>query len=141
MPDILDNTQQQNNQQLLQQYLREDRVLAWKQALREQGLSVKLLGALQYAPIEPLTVSQVLQTPLKRLIDAQLLITDNQTLIMIWIGQHKPEILRAELEAIDGARYFSQRDLLNKMTAEYRGQAQLMLYVGIGLIILLLLAR
>ena len=140
-PWLLSVQQQQNNHQLLQQYLSDDRILAWKQALREQGLSVKLLGDLKYPPIEPLTASQVLQTPVKRLIETQLLVTDSQTLMMIWIGQHEPEILRSELETIDGVRYFSQRDLINKMTAEYRNHAQLMLYGGIGLIVLLLLVR
>ena len=140
-PWLLSAQQQLRNQQLLQQYLNEQNLQIWQQALQDQGLSISRLGDLQYPAIEPLTVEKVLQTPIKKLIDTQLLITDSQTLIMIWIGQHKPEILRTELAAIDDAQYFSQRDLLNNMTAQYQEQAQVMLFIGIGLIVLLLLAR
>lgn len=140
-PWLLSAQQQQKNQRLLHQYLTEDRIQAWKQALQKQGLSVPGLGSLKYPLIDPLTVQQVLRTPVKRLIDTQLLVSDSQTLIMIWIGQHNPELLRSEMQAIDGAQYFSQRDLLNKTTAEYRDQAQTMLYGGIVLILLLLMAR
>jgi len=140
-PWILSAQQQQSNQQLLHNYLTEDRILTWRQALLEIGLSVQRLGKLEYPPIEPLTVKQVLQTPVKRLIDTQLLVTEYQTLIIIWIGQHQPEILQTALQTVNGAQYFSQRDLLNNMAAKYRDQTQMMLFAGIGLIVLLLLVR
>jgi len=140
-PWLLSAQQQRNNQRLLQQYLTDDKKQAWKRALHKQGLSILHLGRLEYPITKPLTVQQVFDTPVKRLIDTQLLVTDRQTLIMIWIGQHTPEILRAELQLIDDAQYFSQRDLLNKMTKEYQNQTQIMLYAGLGLIVLLLLIR
>ncbi len=140
-PWLLSTQQQQINQSVLQQYLTEDRILMWRKALLENGLSEQRLGKLTYAPVEPLTVDKVLQTPVKRLIDTQLLVTENQTLILIWIGQHQPEILRTALQTVSGAQYFSQRDVLNNMAAKYRDQAQLMLFAGIGLIVLLLLSR
>ena len=117
-PWVLSAQQQLSNQQLLQHYVTEDRMLTWRQALLENGLSVQRLGKLEYPPIEPLTVEQVLQTPVKRLIDTQLLVTENQTLIIIWIGQHRPEILQTALQTVNGAQYFSQRDLLNNMAAK-----------------------
>lgn len=140
-PWLLSIQQQLSNQQLLQQHLSTENLQIWQQALQEQGLSIKRLGNLHYPAIEPLTVEQIAQTPIKRLIDTQMLVTDSQTLIMIWIGQHKPEVLHSELANLDGAQYFSQRDLLNNMTAQYQEQAQTMLFIGIGLIVLLLLTR
>ena len=140
-PWLLSAQQQQHNQQLLQQFLTEDHEQVWQQALQKQGLSVQRLGKLKYPAVEPLTEQKLLQTSVKRLIDTQLLITENQTLIMIWIGQHEPEVLRSALAAIDDAQYFSQRDLLNKMTVDYQEQAQVMLSIGIAIIILLLFVR
>ena len=140
-PWILSEQLQQQNQHWFNQRLTEQVKANWKNALATQGLSVAKLGDLNYPLAEPLYFQEVLGSPVRRLLDSQFVIGAKQTLIMIWIAEHQPEALRAAFAEIEGAQYFSQRDLLNRMATDYRDRAQTMLFVGISVIILLLLLR
>jgi predicted exporter len=130
--------QQQINADLLRRHLNEATTAAWQKALSEQGLSVERLGKLDYPDVKPLTAQQVLASPLKRLIDNQIAVSPGKVLITIWLGEHNPEALIAALAAIDGVRYFSQRDLLNRMTAQYTERASILAAVGMAAIFALL---
>ena len=86
-------------------------------------------------------MQQALASPAKYLLENQLIITESQTLLMIWIAQHDPAVLRKVFNGIPGVTYFSQRDLLNQMAADYQSRAQLTLQIGLVIILLLLLFR
>lgn len=140
-PWLLSTQQQQHNKTQLQSYLSTENQLLWQQALKQQGLSVKHLGQLNYAPVKPITLNQVLATPVKKLIDSRIIIGKQQVIIMIWLAEHQPEAIEKALANIKGAQYFSQRDMLNNMTRDYTDRAQALLSIGLALIILLLLSR
>lgn len=140
-PWLLSAQKQQLNQSLLQQRLTNENRLHWQQALKQQGLSVKRLGQLNY-PLKPaLTLEQVLETPVKKLIDSRIVIGKNQAIIMVWLADHQPIAVKKALENIEGAQYFSQRDMLNNMTQDYTNRAKILLSAGLALIILLLIVR
>lgn len=140
-PWLLSTKQQQQNQLLLQQYLTSDNRLRWQQALKQQGLSVKRLGYLNYAIDKGLTLQKVLDTPAKKMIDSRVIVGESQTVIMIWLADHQPEAVRSALEKIDNAQYFSQRDMLNHMTQDYTQRAQKLLMIGLAVIMLVMFVR
>lgn len=140
-PWLLSAQQQQRNQALFQDYLTDDNRQLWQQALREQGLSIERLGRFGYHKQDALTLEQVFETPVKRLIDSRIISTERQTVVMIWLAEHKPEALRTALATIEDARYFSQRDMLNDMTRDYTERARILLAVGLFIIVLLLAVR
>jgi len=140
-PWLLSSHQQQLNQSLLQKYLTADNQKLWEHALKKQGLSVKSLGTFPYTESKALTLDQVFKTPIKKLIDSRIITTGQQTIIIIWLGQHQPEAIQKALETIEDVQYFSQRDMLNNMTKDYTNRAKKLLSIGLFLIILLLLVR
>ena len=140
-PWLLSQRQQRSNQQLLAAGLTDEVRSDWRQALRKQDLSVRRLGELSYPERPPLQLRQVLDSPVGRLIDSQIVQGEHKTLIIIWIGAHDPEILRQRFAGIDSARYFSQRDLLNRMAGDYLQRAKKMLLLGLTVIFLLLWLR
>jgi predicted exporter len=140
-PWLLSARQQQYNQQLLNSMLDETVQQRWRKALADQGLSVSRLGMLDYAERKPLTIQKVLNTPIRRMLDSQIITTKEQTLLMIWIAEHNPEAVRAAFAEIESAQYFSQKDLLNQMAEDYQQRAQNMLLIGLLVIVLMLLLR
>lgn len=137
-PWLLSQKQQQTNADLLRQRLNDATLHAWEKALNEQGLSVERLGKLDYPAAEPLTAQQVLASPLQHLIDNQLAINSGKALLTIWLGEHDAGALQAALSGIDGVRYFSQRDLLNRLTAQYTERASILAAIGMAVIFSLL---
>ena len=140
-PWLLSAKQQLENQKILQVRLNDDVKSNWDKQLTEQGLSVKRLGQLNYAEAPPLKLSEVLDSPVKRLIENQIVVTNQQVLIMIWLAKHQPEALQTAFADVPNVQYFSQRDLLNSMANYYQERAQVSLTVGIIVIVLLLLVR
>ncbi|MGH6819506.1 MAG: hypothetical protein ACREDU_01430, partial [Methylocella sp.] len=137
-PWLLSQRQQEINAGLLRRRLNEATVRDWRSALNEQGLSVERLGKLDYATVEPLTPDQVLASPLRHLIDSQIAINPGKVLITIWLGKHDVDALQAKLAGIEGVTYFSQRDLLNRLTVAYTERASLLAAAGIALVFTLL---
>ena len=140
-PWLLSADKQQINQALLQRYITPENQLRWQQALKNQKLSVKRLGEFNYSPIPALTLDQVLKTPVKKIIDSRIVIGQQQTIIMIWLAEHQPIAVKNALDQIEGANYFSQRDMLNNMTQDYTNRAKTLLSIGLALIVLLLIGR
>jgi predicted exporter len=140
-PWLLSQQQQRLNDQLLHVRLTEENEKIWQQALAKQGLSTTLLGNLEYTEQPPVTADQLLASPIKRIVDNQLIIYPQQTLLMIWIAQHEPEALATAFDDMEGVQYFSQRDILNDMAADYRQRAEISLAVGLLVIFLLLWLR
>ncbi|MCX7086605.1 MAG: MMPL family transporter [Methylococcales bacterium] len=140
-PWLLSAQQQQLNQARLQAHLTPANLLLWQQALTQQNLSVEKLGHFNYAKTEPLTLKQVQATPIKKLLDNRIVQGEHQTIIMIWLAEHQPDVVRAALANLDGVQYFSQRDLLNNMVRDYTDRAQRLLIVGLAIIVLLMMSR
>lgn len=140
-PWLLSAQMQQQNQRSLQRYLTEDTRRQWQLALKDRGLSVRHLGQLDYPEVAPLTLEQLLASPLRKMIDSRILVTDRQTVVTIWLAEHRPEAVQAALGKIPDVRYVSQRDLLNKITLDYTHRAQILFAAGMALIFLVLLGR
>ena len=140
-PWILSQQQQQQNAQMLKAGLTGEVQRNWQKALKDQGLSVEHLGQFHVPTDKTLAVQQVLQSPIGRLVDNQIVISAKQTLIIIWLGEHQPEILQKALANIPEVQYFSQRDLLNKMAVSYQERAELLLLAGFLFIIMILSLR
>lgn len=140
-PWLLSQNQQQIDFQTLYKYLDEKVRFNWKKALSVQGLSVRKLGQLEYPEAGFLTLDKVMQSPVKRLIENQIVASDTKVLVMIWLDQHQPEALDHAFSQMPHVQYFSQRDLLNRMAKEYQQRAQISLLIGLTVIVLLLLAR
>ncbi len=137
-PWLLSSQKQQHNQRLLVAQLNDKNRSLWQDALQQQGLSLERLGHLNYPIKPPLQVDEILQTDIGKLIDSRIIQTDKQTVIMIWLAHHQPDAVENAIAGIEGVQYFSQRDLLNKMTRQYTDQAKRMLLAGLALILLLL---
>lgn len=140
-PWLLSAQRQIQNQSALKAYLTAENLLLWQQALKQQGLSVKKLGHLDYATTALLTLEQLLATPIKRFVQNHVISGKNQTILMIWLADHQPDAVRSAMQQIDGAQYFSQREILNKMTHDYTERAKTLLLIGLGLIIIVLSCR
>ncbi|MGZ8195819.1 MAG: MMPL family transporter [Methylosarcina sp.] len=140
-PWLLSAQTQQQNQRLLRHYLTEDNLRLWRQALKDQGLSVKHLGQLDYPEVAPLTLEQLLASPVKKMIDSRVLAGDRQTVVTIWLAEHRPEALQAAFDKMQDACYVSQHDLLNKITLDYTQRTQVLFAAGMALIFLVLLVR
>ncbi len=140
-PWLLSVGQQLQNRQLLQQYLTEDNLALWREALRQQGLSVKLLGRFDYPQTEPLKPEQVFATPAKRLLDSRVIESEGKTVVMIWIADHDYDLVKATFAGWSGVQYFSYRELLNGMLQDYTEKAEMLLLAGLALIVALLIVR
>ena len=140
-PWLLSARQQQLNQQALKTYLIQDNLNLWRISLKQQGLSVARLGHFNYSFPPALTLEQVLQTPVKRLIDGRIMPHRDKTLILVWLSSHNPIAVNQAFADTPYANYFSQRDLLNNMLKQYTQTAKKLLLAGLGLIIILMLIR
>lgn len=140
-PWLLSAQMQRHNQAVLQRYLTATNQQLWRQALKQQGLSVERLGRLQYPSVPPLTLEQVWATPIKRLIDSRVLVGSGKTAVMIWLAEHDPEALRVTFADREGIRYFSQREVFNKMTRNYTDRAKSLFSIGLAVIIAMLIVR
>lgn len=140
-PWILSQKQQQQNVNLLKMAMTDAAQKNWQKALVSQGLSIDSLGHFTTITDQPLAIEQVLHSPIGRLLDNQIVINDKQTLIIIWLGEHQPDVLQQALEGLPQVQYFSQRDLLNKMAITYQNRAEFMLLTGFAFIVLILSRR
>ncbi|MEQ1636243.1 MAG: MMPL family transporter [Methylococcales bacterium] len=140
-PWILSQQQQSYNAQLLTQQLTPSLLKQWQTALLTNGLSVEHLGQFHYAAKQNLSLQQVLQSPIGHLLDNQIIIKPEQTLIIIWLTEHQPEALQSALADLPHVQYFSQRDLLNKLSVSYQKRSQLLLLLGLSAILLVLFIR
>ncbi len=140
-PWLLSAQQQQANQALLKTYLTPEHLAQWRTALAEQGLSVTQLGHFDYAELQPLTLQQVLATPVKNVLANRIIQNDGQALLIIWLAEHEPERVKAALTGLTGVQYFSQRELLQDLTKTYTETARQLLALGLVAITLLLAWR
>ncbi len=140
-PWLLSKRQQQLNRELFHNTLTPEIIKQWHVALKLQGLSVDGLGNLDYAQEKNLSLEMLLKTPLSRLLKHQIIQHKQQFFLMIWLSEHKAEVLENLFLDDENIHYFSQRDMLNKMAIKYQQRAQMMLLAGLVVIALLLILR
>ena len=140
-PWILSQQQQAQNAQQLKAKLTPAIQRQWQAALKSQGLLVAQLGHLHYTANTGLSLPQVMRSPIGHLLDNQIIISPKQTLIIVWLTEHRPEAIQAALADLPHVQYFSQRELLNKLSIAYQERAQLLLIAGLSVILLVLWIR
>ena len=113
----------------------------WHQALAQAGLNADLFPPLSSATQAFLSADDLEGSALWPLLSQQLLVEPAQTMTVIWLSRHDPGALVAALQGIAGARYFSQKDSLDTLSANYRKRAVTLLAWGIVAILLMLAVR
>lgn len=140
-PWLISNSLQQRNQAALERQLTSRNMGLWREALIAAGLSTSRLAELNYSSMELLSAETVLESPVQQLISSQIVAGPEQTLLIVWLAKHQPEAVTAAIRDLPGVRYFSQREMLNRLAADYRQRAVLMLGLGVFMILGLLTAR
>ena len=75
------------------------------------------------------------------MVESQIVFGEQNVLLITGLAKHSPELVVSALSQISGVQYFSQRDVLNRMSQDYQQRAVTMLTAGITVIFLLLLWR
>lgn len=104
---------------------------AWLAALTEAGLSTEKLGTLLPASSQPLNPEKVLASSVRHILSGQLLQGQQGVSFAIWLGDHDAVKLSEGLQGLAGTRYFSQKDQLDHLAAQYRDRSLRMLAIGI----------
>ncbi|MGZ8249376.1 MMPL family transporter [Methylomagnum sp.] len=103
---------------------------AWRKALADSGLAVDKLGTLVPSP-EPLSAEASLAGSVGRILSGQIVRQPGGVALVIWLGAHQPAAVADAIAGIPGARYFSQKDLLDGLAQHYRDQSLVMLGWGL----------
>ncbi len=140
-PWLISSSLQQRNQAALDRQLTRTNRDLWREALVTAGLSTARLAQLNYSGMELLSPQTVLDSPVEQLISSQIAAGSKQSLLLVWLAKHQPEAVTAAIRDLPGVRYFSQRAMLNRLAADYRQRAVLMLGLGVIMILGLLTAR
>lgn len=113
----------------------------WTTILADHGLNAAAfppLGVTRDALLDP---AEAMSSPVAALLSTQLIQDPSGITAVIWLGRHEPSALVDALQAIPGARYFSQKDTIRQLARDYRHKAQTLLVWGLLLILALLSAR
>ncbi len=106
---------------------------AWRGALTKAGLSLDKLGLLPPPAAEPLQAEAVLASPVSHILSGQIITGQKGVALSLWLGAHDPVKLAAGISGMEGVRYFSQKDQLDKLAGMYRDRSLLMLAIGISI--------
>jgi len=140
-PWLISSSLQQRNQAAFDRRLTVNNKERWREALSRAGLSTVRLAQLNDSSMELLSPQTVLDSPVQQLISSQIVAGPKQTLLIVWLAKHQPEAVTAAIRDLPRVRYFSQRAMLNRLAADYRQRAVLMLGLGVFMILVLLTAR
>ena len=136
-PWLVSEALQNRNAEAYRQSVTESFREAWRAALRRVGLSVEKLGSLPPSD-EPLRPEAVLKSPVSQLLSGRVLDGQQGVALAIWLGEHDPVKLKQGLQGLDGVRYFSQKDQLNRLAEQYRDSSLRMLAIGIAVMALVI---
>lgn len=103
---------------------------AWREALAGAGLAVDKLGRLA-APSEPVPAEAALAGDVGQILSGQIVRQGGGVALVVWLGAHQPAAVADAIAGIPGARYFSQKDLLDGLAQHYRDQSLVMLGWGL----------
>jgi predicted exporter len=140
-PWLVSQRLQQENAETYRQALSPAFQEAWRAALADAGLSVEKLGRLSPATGYALRPEEVLASEVRNILSGQIVEQPGQIALALWLGRHDPIMVAEGLKGLEGVRYFSQRDLLNRMAQQYRDRALAMLGYGVLLMALLIWLR
>ncbi len=106
---------------------------AWREALATAGLSVEKLGALPDVPAGAMLMPEAALAgeAVSAILSGQVIPQNGQVALVIWLGHHDPAKVEAALQGLDGVRYFSQRDVMNRVAQQHRDRSLEMLGWGI----------
>ena len=104
---------------------------AWRAALIKAELSVDKLGKLFPPTAQPLDSKAVLASPARHILSGQMIEGQKSVALTLWLGDHDPQKLTEGLAGLEGTRYFSQKDQLDRLASLYRDRSLLMLAIGI----------
>lgn len=79
----------------------------------------------------PLLADKVLASAVSGILSGQIMTSADGVALSIWLGEHDPLKLAEGLSGLDGCRYFSQKDQLDRMAGQYRDRSLLMLACGV----------
>jgi len=142
-PWLVSRQLQRSNWEAYRQAVTQDFVVAWQRALLGQGLNSEVLG-LQLPDSRPerwLPPEGAADTPLEEILPGQIDSNEDGVQLALWLGPHDAQAVSKALAGLDGVRYFSQRERINQLAAEYRQRAMMTLSFGVGVIMILLLLR
>jgi predicted exporter len=105
----------------------------WQTALQHTGLAVDKLGNLINPTSVPLSAETQLNSPVSQVLAGRLLETQQGVTLVLWLGKHEADRLTAGLQGLEGVRYFSQKQQLNRLAAQYRDSSLQMLAIGMGI--------
>jgi predicted exporter len=130
-PWLVSDALQSENAAVYQQAVSTSFIAAWRTALTTAGLSVDRLGNLSAPSDVRLQPNAVLSGPASHLLSGRVLASVNGVALAIWLGDHDPALIARTVAGIDGVRYFSQKDQINRLAEHYRDQSLQMLAMGI----------
>jgi predicted exporter len=67
--------------------------------------------------------------------------TKQHALVLIWLAAHDPVEVQKALSDLEHVQYFSQRDVLNRITQDYQQRAEWALFIGLCIIVIILAWR
>lgn len=111
---------------------------AWRAALAKAGLAVDKLGALAPAPAAPLDPHAMLAGPARHALSGQLAEGRQGVALSLWLGEHDAGKLAEGLSGLEGVRYFSQKDQLDRVARQHRDRSLAMLAAGVLVMSLLI---
>ncbi|MDP3589138.1 MAG: hypothetical protein Q8R54_01190, partial [Methylobacter sp.] len=104
---------------------------AWRTALVKAELSVDKLGKLLPPAALSLDPKAVLASPVHHILSGQMIEGQKGVALTLWLGDHDPQKLTEGLAGLEGTRYFSQKDQLDRLASLYRDRSLFMLAIGI----------
>jgi predicted exporter len=113
----------------------------WQRVLTRAGLNANRFPPLPHSDPAFLLPQDLGESALWPLLSQQLLVEPDQTTVAIWLTRHDPAAVAAALQGIEGARYFSQKDSLESLSANYRERAITLLAWGVAVILVMLALR
>lgn len=132
-PWLVSSQLQNRNGEVYAQAVTNEFQQTWRNGLIGAELSVEKLGDLQIGNPLSLDNQAALNSPVRQILSGQILADDNGVTLALWLGDHDPAQLQAGLEGLPGTRYFSQKDQLDRLAAQYRDNSLVMLAIGIAI--------
>ena len=140
-PWIASKQLQQRNEQSWNKVLESELMNNWDRALVDEGFSVKAFPPLSVSDSEFIERKTLKQPIAEELLSRQMMRYDGKSIVVTWLGKHDVETLKEAIQAVPGARYFSQRDSIDALATSYRQKAAQMLVLGLLAILALLIWR
>lgn len=130
-PWLVSQDLQDENARVYSQALTPQFQKAWRAALVKAELSVDKLGTLLPPAAQSLEPKAVLASPVRHILSGQMIEGQKGVALTLWLGEHDPQQLIEGLAGLEGTRYFSQKDQLDRMASLYRDRSLVMLALGI----------